>query len=473
MTGTKGDDMRSRRLILLAVAATVVAATMFSGGSAALSAPRVARAITPFTTSERPYLVALADGVQIRPIISTGDIVGGDRTGYQMSGVPDGMGAYQAAAGTVEVFFNHELSPRFDASGSRVSHLTLNADAAVVAASYPVDGTEGFEWFCSSTLAEIDGVPWYLTGEEGKFSSRRGSSIALNATSGRYVETPQFGHFGHENVVPVQGLSKAYLGLSEDGFGEFSQLYAYIAPTFEGAIANEEGALRVWVPNEPVADGNPSANDLAKGETMAGHFVRIPDAETVMPRALESMVQDIGAFDFNRIEDQAADPDEAGVVYLAETGRANQETTHGRIYRLDVDPDSPRHAELTVVLSAAEGDDIFSPDNLGISHKALVIQEDRNWKRSGYNRVLVYDLGTGSLTPVARTDPSQDLIDAEGLGAWESSGAVSAAPFYGAGWWFLTVQAHDTEVPVPDMSLVPNSGTGEGGQLDLVYIPGT
>jgi len=35
------------------------------------------------------------------------------------------------------------------------------------------------------------------------------------------------------------------------------------------------------------------------------------------------------------------------------------------------------------------------------------------------------------------------------------------------------VQAHYTEVPVPDTSLVPNSGTSEGGQLELVYIPGS
>ena len=464
--------MLRRRLTMSSLAATVIAATILTGGAAA-SGSRVERAITPFTTSERPYLVALAPGVEIRPIISTGDIVGGTQAGYQMSGVPDGIGAYQAADGTVEVFVNHELSPRYDASGARVSHLTLNADAAVVAASYPIDGTEEWEWFCSGTLAEIDGVPWYLAGEEGKHSARHGSSFALNATSGRVVETPQFGHFGHENVVPVQGLSKAYLGLSEDGFGEFSQLYAYIADTFEGAIAGEEGALRVWVPDEPVTDGDPSPSDLPKGESMAGHFVRIPHGDKVMPRDLEAMVQDLGAFDFNRIEDQVADPNDPGVVYFAETGRAKQETSHGRIYRLDVDPNNPRHATLSVVLSAEEGDDIFSPDNLGISDTSLVIQEDRNWKRSGYNRVLVYDLSSGSLTAVARTDPTQAIIDDRGLGAWESSGVVDASEFFGQGWWFLTVQAHYTEVPVPDLSLVPNSGTGEGGQLELVYLPGT
>jgi hypothetical protein len=143
------------------------------------------------------------------------------------------------------------------------------------------------------------------------------------------------------------------------------------------------------------------------------------------------------------------------------------------LYELALDPSNPRHAVLSVVLDSAVGDDIVSPDNLGISQSSLLIQEDRNWKHSGYNRVLVYDLSSGSLTPVARTDPSQDVIDAKGVGAWESSGVVDASEFFGQGWWLLDVQAHYTEVGVPGPTLEPDSATGEGGQLELVYIPAT
>jgi hypothetical protein len=193
----------------------------------------------------------------------------------------------------------------------------------------------------------------------------------------------------------------------------------------------------------------------------------------MVPLRLEKTVQAMGAFDFDRIEDQVADPDAPGTIYFAETGRANAEVTHGRIYRLDVDPAHPRRANLSVVLDAAAGDDIFSPDNLGISDTALVIQEDRNWTGSGYNRVLVYDLASGTLTPVARTDPDRRIVRREGPGAWESSGVVSVAGVFGQGWWLLNVQAHDTEMSVPDQSLEPDTATGEGGQLVLVFIPGT
>ena len=462
--------LRGSRIVAPGASALVAFSMLVPGGVASGMRPA---APTPFVTDARSFLVPLVDGVVVQPILTTGDIVGESDVSYQMSGAPDGIGWYASAEGQIEVFFNHELHPVWDPSGARVSHLTLNPAGDVMAAEYVVDGTEGYEWFCSSTLEVIDGKPWYLTGEESIHSPRDGVSIAIDASTGVLQETPWFGHLSHENVVPVQGLSKAFLGLSEDGFGESSQLYAYVARTFEGALDGDEGSLGVWVPDEPVADGNPSSDDLAKGESMSGHFEKIARAEDVLPLKLEKTVQAMGAFDFDRIEDLVDDPDEPGTVYFAETGRANAEVTHGRIYKLEVEPSSPRQATLSVVLDAAVGDDIFNPDNLGISSSALLIQEDRNWKMSGYNRVLVYDLASGTLTPVARTDPSEFIVGNRGPGAWESSGAVSVADAFGQGWWLLNVQAHYTKMNVPDLSLEPDTARGEGGQLSLVFIPGT
>lgn len=426
-----------------------------------------------FLTAERPFLVALDPGVSITPILTTGDTIGTGDTAYQMSGVPDGTGWYESSPGVYEVYFNHELHPAYDPSGARVSHITLDSTGAVTAGEYVIDGTEGYEWFCSGTLDTIDGVPWFTAGEESKHSARKGMAFAIDATTNRVHETPWFGHFGHENVVPVEGLSKAYVGLSEDGFSEYSQLYAYIAKTFDGALDGTQGSLRVWVPDDPVRDGDPSSDDIHKGDAIAGHFVRIPKARTLVPLKLEKTAQALGAWDFDRIEDQIDDPNSPGTIYFTETGRAHAYAPKGRVYRLQVDPEAPTHATLSLILDSRAGDDIFSPDNVGISNTALVIQEDRNWKQSGYNRVLVYDLASGTLTAVARTDPDQAIIDEKGLGAWESSGVVSAADAFGPGYWLLMVQAHYTEMNVPDQTLVPDSATGEGGQLELVFIPGT
>src|SRR5262245_6396432 len=112
----------------------------------------------PFDTSEPAQLVATAPQVTIDPILTTGDVVGN----YQMSGIPDGLGAYEQN-GEIQLYMNHELDGT--PSDARVSHLTLNQDRAVVAGEYRVDGTEGLKGLRPSTPRMIRDVPTDLTGE--------------------------------------------------------------------------------------------------------------------------------------------------------------------------------------------------------------------------------------------------------------------------------------------------------------------
>ena len=418
----------------------------------------------------RPMLVALQPGVEITPIINSGDQVGND---FQYTGVPDGIGIYASAPDRLEVFTNHELSYRYgDPAWSRVSHLTLDPQGNVVSASYAVDGTERYEYFCSSTMDMIDGTPWYFTGEEWFASPRGGTSIAINALTGTVIHTPQFGSLNHENVVPVHGLDRAVVYLSEDSFRLRSQAYAYFAHDFRGAI-HGGGAFSVWVPDDQ-GDGDPSTNDIAKGQTLSGRFVTIPHADRYTGLQLNEQAEALGSFNFVRIEDATADPSNPGVVYFSDTGANKSETKHGRLYRMTFDPAHPRHATLEVVLDGDAGDDIVNPDNLGIDQHVMLIQEDRNDTSSGYNRVLMYDLTTGALTPVARLDPSPGAIErGGGPGVWESSGVVDASAFFGAGAWLLNVQAHHSKILQQGIGLGIDSGRGERGQLVLLRIPGS
>jgi hypothetical protein len=421
-------------------------------------------------TTARPMLVALEPGVDIVPLLSAGDRVGDD---FQYTGVPDGIGAYRGDDGRLEVFTNHEMSYDWgDPAYARVSHLTLDASGAAVAGSYLVDGTEGYEYFCSSTLDVIDGHPWYFTGEEWIGAAHGGISIAIDITTGEVHETPQFGKLNHENVVPLHGLSRAAFFLSEDSFRLRSQAYTYFSGSFADGIAGR-GRFAVWVPDDP-GDGDPSANDLEKGETLAGRFVTIPHVERFDGKELNDVSEALGSFNFVRIEDAANDPDTPGVVYFADTGANKADSKHGRLYRMTMDPAHPRRATLEVVLDGDAGDDLVNPDNLGISDRALVIQEDRNSVASGYARVLVYDLDAGTLTAVARLDPPAAVIErGGGRGVWESSGAVDVSGFFGPGSWLVTVQAHDTAILQQGIDLELDSAKGERGQLVLIRIPGT
>lgn len=460
-----------RKVIGAAAAAAVVAVAAVA---VAIAAESDEVDVPGFDTSRPPQLVAVAPGVEIDPWLSVGDIVGGELGGYQMSGIPDGIGAFRTTSRTFDVLFNHELDGNAPAGvGTRVSQITFARDKGIVAARYPIDGSEGFLRFCSSTLALLDKVPWYFTGEESTSSGppptggRGGSSIALNAQTGRWYETRHFGLFAHENLVPVKNLSSAFILSTEDGPSGLSQLYAYTAETFQGAIKGG-GQLWVWRPDGEPPDGNWSTNDIAKGETLPGHFVALTQEENADAATLEAAAQAKGAFDFVRGEDAAAAVDRAGVAYIADTGALGTETVKGRLYRMNIDPSDSTTASITVLLDGDAGDDLVNPDNIDTSRRSVVIQEDRNAEhRADFGRVLVYDISDRSLRPVARVDTPSNLPP----GTWESSGVIRAFGLLGQGWWIVDVQAHGVTAPQPGPSLEPNSSTGEDGQLLAIKIP--
>jgi hypothetical protein len=432
---------------------------------------------TGFKTAKPAYLVPTAPGVVIDPILSTGDIVGT----YQMSGIPDGLGGYKTG-NTIQVFMNHELDHTFplppfnNGSDARISHLRINPDTrGVIAGSYPFTGNEGFTRFCSSTLAKLGGTYWYLTGEETNSSGHFGSSIALNAETGDWVETPHFGKMQHENVLPLEGLSQAVLITTDDDFnvGVPSYLYAYIgnSKNFEDAILNDDGDLHVWVADDP----EETPEGMTKGESIEGHFVPVNDAAArLSPAALKAEAASKNAAQFIRLEDAAASQTQRGLFYFGDTGKTPSYDPRGRVYQMQVDKHDPTQATLTLLLSGSQGDDLFNPDNLGTSEHLLVIQEDRNSEfrdaafSGGYGRVLVYDLDSGTLRPVARVNTPPALRP----GTWESSGAIYADKLLGKDWWLVDVQAHDVVAPQPGPTLVPNSAPGgEDGQLLAIKIP--
>jgi secreted PhoX family phosphatase len=288
----------------------------------------------------------------------------------------------------------------------------------------------------------------------------------LNADTGVWQETPHFGHFEHENVVPVLRLAKFMVVSTEDNFrvGVPSYLFAYIADSFDDAVSGDpaHGSLYVW----RAADPAETDATIAKGDTIPGEFVPIPQSQNTESTALKAAATARGAFRFARLEDAAVAHQTAGRLFISDTGKAGTASLAGRIYRLDIDPSDPTKASLTVVLDSAV-DDMANPDNLGTSPQSLMIQEDReNPFRVQYGRILRYDLSDGSLTPVARVNTLVGLP-----GQWESSGIIWAGDLLGGGWWLADVQAHTLTAAQPGPSLAPNTATGEDGQLDALFVP--
>lgn len=453
--------------IALAAAAAVTLATTLA--TAAHEGPG-------FKTARPPQLVPMAPGVIVDPLLSVGDIVPG--TTYQMSGIPDGLGAYKDGDDTLHVIMNHELGKTFPALppgvDTRISKVTLNRKTrGVVSATYLFNGSEGFERFCSSTLEEINGTPYYFTGEEAINAGHDGSSIVMNAETGEWWETAHFGHFQHENVVPALRLSKFMVLSQDDDFrvGQPAYMFAYIADSFEDAVSGDpaKGSLYVWKASNP-AD---TAFTMDKGETVPGEFVPLTQAENANSTTLKNAATAKGAFRFARLEDGAMAQQHPGRMYFVDTGKVGEATLRGRMYRMDIDPSDPTKASVTLLLDGDRGDDMVNPDNIDTSVHSVAIQEDRESAfRAIHARVIIYDIKTGTLRPVARVNTTPPLPP----GQWESSGIINAQTLLGNDWWILDVQAHSTFAPQPGpappgVQPTPNTGVGEDGQLLAIKIP--
>jgi hypothetical protein len=464
-----------------------------------------------FKTAKQRFLVGTAPGVVVDPIMSTGDIFGS----YQMSGIPDGLGAYKSRSGDDDdddgsrefvVVMNHELGKSFPRMpplvDARISRLEIDARTrSVHGAEYLFTGNEGFERFCSSTLAIVFGRPFYFTGEEAvpdptqpPGPAHDGSSIVMDPETGMWRETAHFGHLQHENVVPLR-LKRSWIFLTpEDDFRntpaqprrEDSYLYAYIASDFNKALRGVDGSLHVWrAKNFAVKTGNAT---VVKGESVPGEFVPIPQSANANSTMLKEAAALRNAFKFDRLEDLAVRPGKAGRTYFAETGKPPT-TSRGRIYQLDIDPRNPTQATLKMILNgdAPDRDDIFNPDNMDASSKVLMIQEDRESafragtpaNSGGYSRVMEYRFSNGALRSVARVNtppgapPNPENCAGCLPGTWESSGIIDASRVLGKDWWLLDVQAHNSTAPQPGPTLAPNSSSGENGQLLAIKVPGS
>ena len=463
---------------------------------------------TAVKTAKQPFLVPVAAGVTVDPILSVGDVVPtGQTPPYQMSGIPDGLGAYgnkkrgrgaHKSKGnlpeTFTVMMNHELGRSFPGNppgvDTRISRLRIDRETRdVKEGKYLFTGLEGYERFCSATLRIIGGKPLYFTGEEAVPMANQppgpahdGSSIVMDPETGAFRETAHFGHLQHENVVPIR-LSKWVFLTTEDDFRPgASYLYAYIAPSFKRAIAGTQGSLYVWKADNPAETGAATAT---KGESIPGHFVPVTQAENANDNTLKAAAAAKGAFQFDRLEDAANLNLHSSRVYIADTGKGAR--LRGRVYQFEISRSDPTRATLKLILNgdAPDNDDIYNPDNMDMSDRVLMIQEDREAPfrgaaiGGGYNRVLEYRFSDGQLRAVARvntppgTPPGSNTENCAGClpGTWESSGIINAGHVLGRGWWLLDVQGHNSTAPQPGPSLVPNSATGENGQLLALFVP--
>lgn len=502
-----------RRAVRLTAAA---AALVLIGGIAPVSAD------SGFLTTTPAMLKPARADVEVKPLISVGDTVGG----YMFEAIPDGIAIDPRGRNQFDIYVNHETSlepfptiasgqpnPKVDFTNAMLSKLTLKRGAGkIMAGSYAIPSSANYQRFCSNFMAGPEhGLDRYLvfTNEEAVETFNRtgvayplsaggsdpevaGVVVAYDVATGEYRSIHRMGRHNHENSVALPGYDRIAVLSGDDTFTSNppkSQLYLYTAPDTATLWADGGSlwAFRADVPTGDVAINWDDYYDISSSESMSGRFISVPDVVADGDQAaLESWSQSQGVFDFVRIEDIAYDRTDPNVVYLADSGRGGGAAPNGRIWRMELDDEDPRVVvEARILLDFDAGGTfnpnvVHQPDNLETTADSLLITEDpstinkshpTNFPNATAARLWRYDFDSQVLEPVVEVD--QSLAPTLAKGEWESSGVVDASQYFGPGAFLVTVQAHSYFVGAAVQSpYVPELQRREGGQLLLVRIEG-
>ena len=462
-----------------------------------------------FVTSRPAQAHVVLPQASLRPIITVGDPIPGQESNPDpeqrvWAPTPDGLGAYRDGANLV-LFANHELSSsgvdgRFPFA--RVSRLVLDPSSLrVLGGSYPITGkADGFlfQRLCSATFAgaaEGLGQGWFLTGEESFSGGAEGIQLAVKHDGSETRKLPALGRFAHENYIAVPGVPGKVVMIGTDdnspaalGTAARSELYMYLADDAAGVL-DGTGKLYVFTSSQKSSSG-----ELAAGAPLTGRFVEVAGAASLSPDQLQAAVDGLGAFKFIRLEDidysrEPGRPHVRPSVYFVDTGNINARCgaeacdLFGSIYRMDLNPADPTADARLVLLARSRGvaaGDWASPDNIAVSGKSLMLQEDPAYAEFNrperiWNFKLENDGGLGSPRAVVELNTQQFTgnVCSEAAGTcWESSGIIDASDWLGQGTWLFDIQAHTLPFSYQDGTTTVNL-TREGGQLLYLRLPGS
>ena len=402
------------------------------------------------SSTDAPYLVPAATGVRTTSVLTAGDTV----AGYTMSGLPDGLGAFDNHDGTFTLISNHELSAgdglvrAHGATGSFISRWVIDKRTLRVLSGTdqiqrllvadPAGGwavsTDPITRMCSADLPAVSafydrrtrtGYPGriFTNGEE----TGGGRAFAHVLDSGDSYELPALGNAAWENVVanPSTGRRTVVVGTSDTGGGE---VYVYAGTKqrtgnpVERAGLTDGTSLVVSVPALPTESG---AESVPSGRLP---FELVPAGEGT---------------GWDRPEDGAWDPQHPDDFYFVTTASM---TKQSRLWVLHFrDAARPELGGTVELLLEGPADAVGGPkmmDNITVDHGSVLIQED-----PGGNAYLAgiwqYDIRTGTVRRVADFDPERflpggsvfDTVD-------EESSGIIPAPFLGRGVYLLDAQNH-------------------------------
>jgi hypothetical protein len=419
-------------------------------------------------TTTKPYVLPVGDGVSIRSLLTVGE--GAASNGYEMVGIPDGLGLVRSEKGDTDfrLFMNHELRDtqgavrRHGQTGAFVSELEIDSDTYEVeegrdlidsdirywnyiTQSYgptPSPGgvnprdpsdtfiaqTAEFNRFCSSSITEwkqmfnqatkkgYKGQIYFANEENGDEGRLFGVTI-----NGQAQQLPRLGQFSWENTVAAYNESDTTLVIGNDDSDD-GQLFIYTGSKKSTGNAFDEAGLTNGVNRVLDLDDETVSNDVqlrAKyGKGKAVPFTlgadEVVDWDSSGARQNADAVAN--GFTMNRVEDGVFDPKHPNDYYVLTTegapGVVPSEPAVSRdgggLWRVRFkDVDRPwLGGTIELLLDGSEAPFLNKPDNMGIDRKGNLLIQEDPGGNAQLARIIAYDVETGARGVLAEFDPA-------------------------------------------------------------------
>ena len=369
------------RSFLLAAAATVT-----------LSAQNV---ITGPSSSQTPYLSPTAPGWSATSLLTVGDAIGG----YQMVGIPDGLGAFSNGNGTMTVLANHELGNTsgtvrgHGAIGAFVSKWVINtstwqvisggdlvtspanmlmwngttwAQGSFVAGTFSSSTPYAVARLCSADLPKVSafydasngGTGYngriFMNGEETGVEGKAFAWIVDGAEAGKAYELPHLGKNSWENALArssygvspgAANLLQTAVALTDDSTP--GEVYLYLGTKTNTGNAVQKAGLtngQVYGIKVNSATGYTGAVTVENATGINGTFLLAPifTNGTIAAKTgaeFQTAATAAGTTQFARPED-AHWLDHDSLLFATTGATVNSISVSSKIYQLDFNSDA-------------------------------------------------------------------------------------------------------------------------------------
>lgn len=445
------------------------------------------------SSSQSPYLLPTVAGGQFTAVLTAGDYI----DNYRMSGLPDGMGAFDNGNGTFTLVMNHEISSSLGVvrahgnKGSYVSKwiikksdLTVMSGSDLIQNVYLWNGTSytkynatnvgskaTFNRFCSADLPAVSAFynsktglgtqeRIFMNGEESGSEGRGFAHIITGSEAGSTYELPYLGKFSWENSVACPNESNKTIVVGTDDATP-GQIYVYIGTkTNTGTDIDKAGLNGGKLYGIAVTGLLTESSSNVPAENTAFTLADLGQVQNMTGSAINTASNNAGVTNFLRPEDAAWDPANPSDLYFVTTNSFNSPSRMWRVRFTDIN-NPEMGGTVTAVLDGTEGQRML--DNMTIDKfgHALLQEDVGNNVHNG--KIWQYNIATDELIQVAKHDETRFLNGGANYLTQdeESSGIFDAQEILGPGMFLLNDQAH--------YSL--GGELVEGGQLLAFYNP--